>query len=44
MYAQLDLEVSYKSPKKNRRPSNFDYFWNKEVHSKKSPKKKLFDV
>jgi hypothetical protein len=44
MYAQLDLEVRCKRPKKKRRPSNFHEFWNKEVHTKKHPKKKNFDV
>jgi hypothetical protein len=44
MYAQLDLEVRFKRSKKERRPSNFHQFWSKEVHTKKHPKKKNFDV
>jgi hypothetical protein len=39
MCAQLDLEIIPKRPKKERRPSNLHYFWSKEVHSKKHPKK-----
>jgi hypothetical protein len=44
MYAQLDLEVNCKRPPKKGKPSNFYEFQNKEVHSKKHPKKKDFDV
>jgi hypothetical protein len=44
MYAQLDLEVRCKRPKKKKIPSNFLKFWSKEVHTKKHPKKKNFDV
>jgi hypothetical protein len=44
MYVQLDLEVNCKRSKNKRRPSNFYEFQNKEVHSKKHPKKKDFDV
>jgi hypothetical protein len=40
MYAQLDLEVMCKRPKKKKRPSKFHSFWNKEIHTKKHPKKK----
>jgi hypothetical protein len=40
MYAQLDLEVRCKRPKKKRRPSNFHSFWSKEVHTKKHPKRR----
>jgi hypothetical protein len=45
MFAQLDLVVRCKRPiKKRRLISNFHYFWSKEVHSKKHPKKNNFDV
>jgi hypothetical protein len=40
MCAQLDLEVRHKTPKKERRPSNFHEFRSKELHSKKHPQKK----
>jgi hypothetical protein len=44
MYAQLDLEVRCKRPKKKKKPSNFHYIWSEEVHSKNHPKKENFDV
>jgi hypothetical protein len=44
MCAQLGLEVMCKRPQKKRRPSNFHWFQSKEVHSRKHPKKKNFDV
>jgi hypothetical protein len=31
----LDLEVTYKKSKKERRPSNFHEFWSEEVQHKK---------
>jgi hypothetical protein len=40
MCAQLDLEVMRKRSKKKKRPSNFHYFWSKEVHSKEHPLQK----
>jgi hypothetical protein len=40
MYAQLDLEVRWKRPKKERRSSNFHSFWSKEVHTRKHLQKK----
>jgi hypothetical protein len=40
MYAQLDLEVRCKRPKKKRRLSNSHSFWSKEVHTKKHSKNK----
>jgi hypothetical protein len=40
MCAQLDLEVMSKRFKEKRRISYFHKFWNKEVHNKRTPKKK----
>jgi hypothetical protein len=42
MCAQLDLEVSCKKPKKEKRPSNFYEFHSNEVHNKNHPKTKTF--
>jgi hypothetical protein len=44
MCARLALEVRCKRHNKKRRPFYFHSFWSKEVHSKKRPKKKNFDV
>jgi hypothetical protein len=44
MYAQLDLEVRCKRPKKKRRASNFINFGLKKFTLKNTPKKKSFDV
>jgi hypothetical protein len=40
MYAQLDLEVRSKRPKKNREEHLITLIWSKEVHTKEHPKKK----
>jgi hypothetical protein len=44
MYAQLDLEVRCKRPKKRKDHLIFINFGENEVHTKKHPQKKNFDV
>jgi hypothetical protein len=44
MYAQLDLEVRCKRPKKKRRPPNFIDFGVKKFTLKNTQKKENFDV
>jgi hypothetical protein len=44
MYVQLDLEVRCKRPKKREEHLIFINFGVKEVHTKKHPRKKNFDV
>jgi cephalosporin-C deacetylase-like acetyl esterase len=40
MRAQLNLEMIYKIPKKERRPSDFHEFWSEEMHYKKDLQKR----